>query len=437
MPRAEWRVSGERLVLERYRLDERLASGATAEVWRARDLQLERDVAVKLLHPHLLPDAVSRARLAAEARAAAALSHPAIVAVYEVDADGPAPALVMEYVAGGSLAARLASGGPLPPEEVARIGAEIAEALYLAHRQGIVHRDVKPGNILIGHDGRPRLVDFGIAHSLEHGAERLTTTGTVIGTLRAMAPEQLRGEAITPRTDLYGLGTVLYEALTGLPPFVETTPLALAQAQAAGPPPLDDEPPALAVIVRACLEPDPADRPLHAGALSAALRAWLAGDERPAFGIAPRPTAFDTAAQTQVQAAVPPAAAAAPAIGQPPWRRRASWLGLGGVVLAALVLAAILASGQLGPGGGPTETARPTPSAAPTAAASATAAPTPTATPDFNIDALPPPVADEVRRWWEACGTEGQPPPVDVSGMNKRDAEEALKPYREACEEEG
>jgi serine/threonine-protein kinase len=402
-------------------------------VWRARDLQLERDVAVKLLHPHLLPDAVSRARLAAEARAAAALSHPAIVAVYEVDADGPTPALVMEYIAGGSLAARLASGGPLPPEAVARVGAEIAEALYLAHRQGIVHRDVKPGNILIGPDGRPRLADFGIAHSLERGAERLTTTGTVVGTLRAMAPEQLRGEAITPRTDLYGLGTVLYEALTGRPPFIDTTPLALARAQAAGPPPLDEGPAALAAIVRACLEPDPARRPLHAGALASALRAWLAGDERPAHGIAPRADGVDTAAQTQVQAKIPPAAPVAPAVGHLPWRRRGWWLGLGGLVLAGLLLAAILASGQLGPGAGSTESAGPTPAAT----AVATPAPTPTATPGYDIDALPPPVADEVRGWWEACGTVGQPPPIDVSGMNKKDAGDALKPYREACEEEG
>ena len=427
-------MNTKRLILERYRLDERLAAGGSAEVWRAYDLQLEREVAVKLLHPHLLPDAASRARLAAEARAAAGLNHSAIVAVYEVDADGPAPALVMEYVAGGSLTARLADGGPLPPAEVARIGAEIAEALYLAHRRGIVHRDVKPGNILLDPDGRPRLVDFGIAHSLAPGAERLTSTGTVVGTLRSMAPEQLRGEPVTPRTDLYGLGTVLYEALTGRPPFAETMPLALVQAQAAGPPSLEGQPPALTAIVRACLQPDPADRPIHAGAVAAALRGWLAGDQTPALGIAPRAEEVDTAAQTQVQVLASPAAVA-PAVGQPPRRRTLPLLYLAGVVLVGLLVAALLASNWFGPDGGPTETARPTPGATASAAPSPTSQPTPTATLGFDINALPPPVADEVRRWWEACGTEGQPPPVDVSGMNKKDAEDALEPYTEACED--
>jgi serine/threonine-protein kinase len=339
----------------------------------------------------------------------------------------------MEYVAGGSLTARLADGGPLPPAEVARIGAEIAEALYLAHRRGIVHRDVKPGNILLDPDGRPRLVDFGIAHSLAPGAERLTSTGTVVGTLRSMAPEQLRGEPVTPRTDLYGLGTVLYEALTGRPPFAETMPLALVQAQAAGPPPLEGQPPALTAIVRACLQPDPADRPIHAGAVAAALRDWLAGDQTPALGIAPRAEEVDTAAQTQVQVLAPPAAVA-PAVGQPP-RRRTLPLYLAGVVLVGLLVAALLASYWFGPDGGLTETARPTPGATASAAPSPTSQPTPTATLGFDINALPPPVADEVRRWWEACGTEGQPPPVDVSGMNKKDAEDALEPYTEACED--
>jgi serine/threonine-protein kinase len=428
-------VTDDRLVLDRYRLEERLASGGAAEVWRARDLQLERDVAVKLLHPHLLPDAMSRARLAVEARAAAALSHPAIVAIYEVDADGPAPALVMEYVAGRSLADRLATAGALPPAEVASLGAEVADALYLAHRSGIVHRDVKPGNILIGADGRPRLVDFGIAHNLAEGAARLTTTGTVVGTLRAMAPEQLRGEPVTPRTDLYGLGTVLYEALTGRPPFAATTPLALAEAQAAGPPRLDGQPPALAAIVRACLEADPSTRPLHAGAVAAALRGWLAGDVDAALAMAPRSATIDREAQTQVHAPIQLTPTEASGLRQPPRLRALRLLGLAGLVLAGLLLAAILASGQFGLGPGPTDTALPTSSATATAAVSAT--PAPTVTPDFDVNALPPPVADEVRRWWEACGTEGQPPPVDVTGMNKKDAEDALEPYREACEEEG
>jgi hypothetical protein len=431
-------MNSERIILDRYRLEERLAAGGTAEVWRARDMQLDRDVAVKLLHPHLLPDAVSRARLAAEARAAAALNHPAIVEVYDVDAEGESPALVMEYVAGSSLAARLAADGPLPAEDVARIGAEIADALYLAHRRGVVHRDVKPGNILIDREGRPRLVDFGIAHSLAIGAERLTTTGTVIGTLRSMAPEQLLGGPITPRTDLYGLGTVLYEALTGRPPYAETSPVALIQAQQAGPPTLAGVPAALATIVVACLQADPAQRPIHAGAVASALRAWLAGDESPALGIAPRASDVDTAAQTlvhaPVEAATPVLAAGAPPHDRRPAARRIAALPMSMValVLVALLLVAILSSGLLRPGAAPTDEPSPTPSATP--AVTPTATPTPT--PAFDIDALPRPVADEVRKWWEDCGTEGEAPPVDISGMNKKQVEDALKPLREACKEE-
>src|ERR687896_1447861 len=301
-----------RRILDRYRLTERLASGGSAEVWRARDEQLQRDVAVKLLHPHLLPDKRSRDRLVAEARAAASLSHPGIVGIYDVDVSGEAPALVMELVDGEPLAARLDREGPLPPREAARIVAEVSEALFHAHKRGVVHRDVKPGNILLERDGRARLVDFGIAHSLAETAERLTLTGTVIGTLRYMGPEQLTGEPITPRTDLYGLGTVLHEALTGRAPFPSRTPVGLVEAQRAGPPTMDDVDPALASLARACLAFDPAGRPLHAGALADALRAWLAGDPQPALAIAPVPVA-DTQAVTQPMGRVP-ASAVAPVV---------------------------------------------------------------------------------------------------------------------------
>jgi serine/threonine-protein kinase len=299
-------------ILDRYRLTERLASGGSAEVWRARDEQLQRNVAVKLLHPHLLPDKRSRGRLVAEARAAASLSHPGIVGIYDVDVSGEAPALVMELVDGEPLAARLERDGALPPPEAARIVAEVSEALFHAHKRGVVHRDVKPGNILLERDGRARLVDFGIAHSLAETAERLTLTGTVIGTLRYMGPEQLTGEPITPRTDLYGLGTVLHEALTGRAPFPSSTPVGLVEAQRAGPPPMDDVDPALASLTRACLAFDPAARPLHAGALADALRAWLAGDPQPALAVAPVPVA-DTQAVTQPMGRVP-AAAVAPVV---------------------------------------------------------------------------------------------------------------------------
>ena len=159
----------------------------------------------------------------------------------------------MELVDGESLATRIAREGPIPPPEAAAIAADIAEALFHAHQRGVIHRDVKPGNVLLSADGRTRLVDFGIAHSLAVASERLTMAGTVIGSLHSMAPEQLAGGPITPRTDLYGLGAVLHESLTGRPPFAESSPVALAEAQRAGPPRMDGIDPALAATIAGCL----------------------------------------------------------------------------------------------------------------------------------------------------------------------------------------
>ena len=343
----------EPLILDRYRLLERLAAGGSAEVWRARDEQLDREVAVKRLHAHLFADDSSRARLAAEARAAARLSHPVIVGVYDVDATGDAPALVMELVDGESLAARLERDGPLPEREAAAIVADLAEALFHAHQQGVIHRDMKPGNVLLDRGGRTRLVDFGIAHSLAEASARLTVTGTVIGTLRAMAPEQLADGPITPRTDLYGLGVVLHEALTGRPPYPSGSPLALAEAQRAGPPPLEGLDPALAAVVAGCLALDPSDRPLHAGAVGQALRSWLAGDPAPALALAPPVSVpVDTAAVTQPVPVVapPPAAARDRATREAPARqsRRVAPILLGLAALAAIAVLAAFAANRPG-----------------------------------------------------------------------------------------
>src|SRR4029079_7482932 len=183
---------------ERYVLEERLADGGSAEVWLARDPVLDRAVAVKVLHRHLLADPTMRARLEQEARAAAALSHPGIVTVHDVDVDDTSAAVVLEFVAGESLSDRIRRDGPLPPTEAARIAAEGAEALAHAQERGVIHRDVKPSNVLIEPDGRARLVDFGIAWVMEDPESRLTQTGTVAGTLRYLAPEQLRGEPAGP-----------------------------------------------------------------------------------------------------------------------------------------------------------------------------------------------------------------------------------------------
>jgi serine/threonine protein kinase len=275
------------LILGRYRLEQEIAAGGTARVWRAYDEKMDRWVAVKLLHPHLLPDETSRRRLEAEARAAAMLSHPGIATVFDVTGAHEEPVLVMELVDGEPLSVRLSRDGPMRPDAAARLAAEVAEALYHAHQRGIVHRDVKPANILVeAESGSARLIDFGIAHSLELAAQPLTQTGTAVGTPRYMAPEQLAAEPVGPRTDLWGLGAVLYEALTGRPPFDGSTALAISRQQADGLPAMTDVDPALAALISSCLSVAIDDRPLHAGALAEALRAWRAGDPALAMSVA-------------------------------------------------------------------------------------------------------------------------------------------------------
>jgi len=397
------------LIIDRYRLVERLAVGGSAEVWRAHDEQLDRAVAVKRLHPHLLPDAVSRQRLAAEARAAAGLSHPGIVGIYDVDTTGDWPALVMELVDGESLAGRLGRDGPLPEREAAAIAADIADGLYHAHKRGIVHRDVKPGNVLLDREGRARLADFGIARSLAESAERLTQTGSVMGTLRYMAPEQLTGGEIGPRTDLYGLGAVLHEALTGEPPFAAGSPVGLVEAQRAGPPTVPAIDPALAALVRACLAYDPADRPIHAGAMADALRAWLSGERNAELVSGSGDAATQTMARPLVAPVVPPVPRT-----RAPGRPRLAPALVAAVVLGALVVVALLAFGGPSVGIPNVGGASPTPSTAPT----------PSPTPDWL-----PGLLDEFA---QACGADAQPP--DVSGLSEDEAKQAFDDAIAVCD---
>ena len=429
-------MSTEPLILDRYRLLERIARGGSAEVWRARDEQLDREVAVKRLHPHLVPDEASRKRLAAEARAAAGLSHPVIVGIYDVDATGDSPALVMELVDGESLATRIARSGPLPAAEAASVAADVADALFHAHQRGVIHRDVKPGNVLLARDGRTRLVDFGIAHSLAPSAERLTLTGTVIGTLHAMAPEQLTDGPITPRTDLYGLGVVLHEALTGRLPYAASSPVALADAQRAGPPQLDGLDPALAAVVAACLAVDPGDRPLHAGAVRDALRAWLSGDSAPALALGAA-VPSDTQAVTMPRPAVapvaqetPPAGPAAPAPVAATQGRTARRL-VPIAMLALGIVLAVAAFAVLGPEANRQSATDATPTHSPTPAA--TPNPTPTPTPEWLAKLL-----EEIEK---ECGAEvaaEQEPVLAALGEDeaKQLAEALKKEGKEAREDE-
>ena len=204
----------------RYRLETEVGAGGMTAVWQAVDEVLERPVAVKILHRHLLSNAVFCERFRQEARGAGALTHPGILAVYDTGHHDEAPYIVMEYVGGGSLAKALDRLGPLPPARVAAIGAEVCEALAYAHRAGIVHGDLKPDNILFAEagpqSGQVKVGDFGVG-AAALGAD-LTATGALIGTLSFLAPEVLGGQQPSPAADIYALGVVLFKALTGRSP---------------------------------------------------------------------------------------------------------------------------------------------------------------------------------------------------------------------------
>ena len=213
----------------RYRLDSLLASGGMAQVWRGTDDVLRRQVAVKLLHPHLAADATFVERFRQEAVAAARLAHPGIVAIYDTCSEDGVEAIVMELVDGRTLRERLDDHTPIDPWQAAGLAAQVAEALDAAHRAGLVHRDIKPANVLLSGDGRVKVADFGIAKAVADAD--LTQPGLMVGTAKYLAPEQVRGEAVDPRTDLYSLGVVLYEMLCGRPPFVAETDAATALAR--------------------------------------------------------------------------------------------------------------------------------------------------------------------------------------------------------------
>lgn len=229
--------SGE-LIGGRYRLVELIGRGGMGRVWRGRDETLERDVAVKeVMFPQgIIADQreVLLQRVLREARAAAQLNHPGIITVHDVVEHAGAPVIVMEYVAGMSLAAAIEQSGGLPVRRVAEIGAAMLRALSRAHAAGIIHRDLKPDNILLM-DDRVIITDFGIAHMVD-STIALTHTGTLIGTPAYMAPEQLSGQTPAPATDLWSLGATLYCAVEGEPPFSAETFTALCIAVVTGMP---------------------------------------------------------------------------------------------------------------------------------------------------------------------------------------------------------
>ena len=250
-----------------------------ATIYRANDSQLGRDVAVKLLRPEYGRDPDFGERFRHEAQAAASLNHPNIVSVFDYGQDEAGPFIVMELVDGEDLATVIRRTGPLPPRQAARIAAEVARALAAAHSRGIVHRDVKPGNVLLARDGRVKVTDFGIARAIAEA--QMTLPGTTLGSVHYFSPEQARGEPTTEKSDTYALGIVLYELLTGRRPWEGDSTASIALARLSGPVPSPSDvrsgiPPALDRITHRALALDPAERFDSAAAMAEALEAYLA-----------------------------------------------------------------------------------------------------------------------------------------------------------------
>lgn len=270
-------------IADRYELAEPLGHGGMADVWAARDLRLRRDVAVKFLGPGVATRADGKARFEAEARSAASLNHPNIVTVYDSGEHDGSPFLVMERLPGRTLADEIAEG-PLDPERALSVACDVLAALEAAHGAGIVHRDIKPANVLLCPDGTAKVADFGIAKA---SSEVDVTTGRVIlGTPAYLAPERLAGRPATPASDLYSVGVLLYEALSGRAPFEGPSPVAVAKAvQSELPPPLaelrPELPGGLIAAVERAMDKDPDRRFASAAEMSLALSGPLPTTTQP------------------------------------------------------------------------------------------------------------------------------------------------------------
>ena len=365
----------------RYVLGERIAVGGMGEVYRAIDARLERQVAVKVLSRAFSdsPDFVERFRR--EALTAAGLLHPNIAQVYDYGVDGDAHFIVMEYVDGIDLSRLLRQRGRLAPEQAVDVAEQVCSALADAHRAGVVHRDIKPGNVIVGHDGRVKVTDFGIARS--RGEATLTETGTVMGTAAYIPPEQARGEAATAASDLYSLGILLYQMLTGELPFNGDTPVAIAlrhldepvpppSAKVAGLPATLDE-----VVARATAK-SPHDRYPDADAMARALRrrepAAVEATRALAIGAVPTSVLDLRGGHTTAMPAPVPSQISRGRSG-PPRRSRLGWLVGAFVAVLLIVVVAILASsgGQKQPPAAPAKSATASSASSPSSSATGTA----------------------------------------------------------------
>jgi eukaryotic-like serine/threonine-protein kinase len=326
-------LTGDRVLAERYRIEGEVGRGGMGRVYRATDTLLGRTVAVKVLDPDHASDPSFVDRFRREARAAARLNHPNVVSVYDTGSDDGVHFIVMEFVEGRTLAEVLAQEGPLPAERAADVAKHVADALSFAHAEGLVHRDIKPGNVMITPRGEVKVMDFGIARLTT--AHTITQTATVFGTAAYLAPEQAQGLRVDGRADIYALGVVLYEMLAGRVPFIADTAVAVASKHVTEHPEPPSVwrrgvPPALEAIAMRALAKDPDDRFQSAVEMAGALASSRAGaaTTNPGGGAA----ATEPMSRTEVLPPVTRGAHARP--GGPRW-----WM----VAVALLVVAALLA----------------------------------------------------------------------------------------------
>ncbi|MCU1378860.1 MAG: serine/threonine protein kinase with sensor(s) [Acidimicrobiales bacterium] len=363
----------------RYELHRRIARGGMADVYLARDLLLDRPVALKILFPEFSTDEAFVERFRREAQSAANLSHPNIVSVYDWGEEDGTYFIVMEYVEGRSLAQILRDEGALLPDRAADITTDIAAALGFAHRNGVIHRDVKPGNVLMSPLGQVKVTDFGIARAVST-QDNLTQTGTVMGTATYFSPEQARGESVDPRSDVYSLGVVLYELLTGEPPFTGDNPVSVAykhvQEQAERPTHRNPRiPVALEAVVMKALAKNPANRYASADDLAADLRRYRDGRPVLAEGILPDEELTSAVSAATVASAYAGGATmavprtdgtrAVPVGAQEEWheeppKRSPTFLIVLGVLLVLLVALLVLFARNLGVGNSTAQVAVPT-----------------------------------------------------------------------------
>jgi serine/threonine protein kinase len=354
-------LSVETLAGGRYRVERNLGHGGMAAVYRARDGELDRPVAIKVLAEHLGGNPAFRDRFLREARLAARLSHPNVVQVFDAGEEGGRPFIVMEYVEGESLADALERERRLDPAHVVDLALQVCGGLEHAHAAGLVHRDIKPGNLLVRADGVVKVADFGIARAAE--TTKLTQIGSVLGTAAYLSPEQAAGEEVTAATDIYSLGCVLYEALTGRTPYVfqNLAELAVKHEQPIAPVRelAGDVPEALEAAVMRCLARNPAYRPASAAELARELAA--ASPEPPTQAL---PAASGVRA-TDVATVPLAAAGAATGVTQVARRRdhalpvRTLWTVLAVAALVAVIAAvALVSAGGNGDAGEPAQQPR-------------------------------------------------------------------------------